>query len=219
MPFIELIVSIFLVMAVHVLSFALAARIFRIQVLGISLGYGWKLFSVGLITIRLIPLGGFTKLLDTRDEERQYADPKQAFNHQSMWVQLLVVLSGLVILILVASLVLGDQVVPLLTSGMQQWILAAILPLSKAQEYLQQIMQFIGDASFIEILAVTAVKMTAMNLLPFPNLNGGQALLILARGGKPHAVWEDQVTKWLYWPVVLMYLSLMIALGYFVIKL
>ncbi|MDN2670789.1 hypothetical protein OX459_05185 [Janthinobacterium sp. SUN026] len=53
---------------------------------------------------------------------------------------------------------------------------------------------------FALVFALFSLQLCAFKLLPFAGLNGGQALLAIARGGRPFVAWEETAAKWLLLP-------------------
>jgi membrane-associated protease RseP (regulator of RpoE activity) len=85
--------------------------------------------------------------------------------------------------------------------------------LSTAQLLLSDGEAFAATHGFVLVFALVSVKLCALNLLPFGGLNGGQALLALARGGKPYVAWEETVAKWLLLPGLAVLLAWLVAFG------
>ena len=84
---------------VHELGHFVAARLFHIAVLKVSIGFGPKLVAVRRGTteyaISMIPLGGYVRLLG-EDEHDSVPEPlkPRAFSHRPAWQRLTVILAG-----------------------------------------------------------------------------------------------------------------------------
>ena len=95
--------AICLLVAVHELGHYFVARLCGVKVLRFSIGIGKVLFSRRFgadqteWAISLLPLGGYVKLLDARDEDLSQLSPeelKREFNHQSVWRRIAIVAAG-----------------------------------------------------------------------------------------------------------------------------
>ena len=69
---------------IYISAIAVAAQLSSIGVREVSLGYGKELFSSGIFKVRLILVGGFVKLVDTRDSEYADVDQSIAINHKPL---------------------------------------------------------------------------------------------------------------------------------------
>lgn len=93
-------VAILLLVTVHEFGHYWVARQVGIKVLRFSIGFGNPLFSwygrkSGTeFAIAPIPLGGYVKMLDEREEPVDPADRHLAFNNQRLWKRTLVVVAG-----------------------------------------------------------------------------------------------------------------------------
>lgn len=91
--------TIFFVIGTHEFAHFLVARLFGIKVLRFSIGFGKRLFSwhdrSGTeYVFALIPLGGYVKMLDEREETVSPIDLPYSFNQQAFYKKFLVVLAG-----------------------------------------------------------------------------------------------------------------------------
>ena len=93
---------------VHESGHYLAARWVGVKVLRFSVGFGKPLFikSWGRDgtewSLAAIPLGGYVKMLDEREAPVAEADLPRAFNRQSVWARMLIVIAGPVFNLLLA---------------------------------------------------------------------------------------------------------------------
>lgn len=92
----------------HEFGHFLAARACGIKVLTFSIGFGRKLLSwrIGDTEWRLalIPLGGFVRMLDSREGEVAPQDRERAFDARPVWQRMIVVVAGPVANLLLAVL-------------------------------------------------------------------------------------------------------------------
>ena len=215
---IELLLLVIFISTLHILIMAGCAGIFGIGIREISIGFGRPLLNFGLLKIRLLPLGGFVRLVDSRDIEIKDYRIEEAFNHKSLFVQLAVILSGICILLLSSYAVLGSEALNSFSKGIAQVIDGALNPFGQAQIYLNKIVNVSIEGEVMYLLPLIATKFCALNMLPSANLNGGQALLTLLRLGKPKAEWQDKFQLFITFPVLLMMISWVIALVFFALN-
>jgi regulator of sigma E protease len=95
-----------ILVTVHEMGHYLAARWCRVMVIRFSVGFGpvllkWtgkrSIFAGTEFAISAIPLGGYVRMLDTRDPdsiEGKHADTSVAFNKQSLWKRSVIVAAG-----------------------------------------------------------------------------------------------------------------------------
>lgn len=92
------------VIFVHEYGHYRAALWFKVRVLRFSIGFGkpllrWTRLQPGLnlpteFTVCALPLGGFIKMLDERDQEVTPSETQNAFNRQSLWARSCIVAAG-----------------------------------------------------------------------------------------------------------------------------
>ena len=101
--FLAFMVAICLLVVVHELGHYLAARLCGVKVLRFSLGMGKVIFSRKIgkdqteWALSLLPLGGYVKLLDSREEDLGNLTPedmKREFNSQNVWKRMAIVAAG-----------------------------------------------------------------------------------------------------------------------------
>ncbi len=97
------IVAIGLLVTIHELGHYAVARLCNVKILRFSIGFGRPLLLRRLgrdkteWVLAAIPLGGFVKMLDERDDYEGKIDPAQAhraFNRQNPWKRIAIVLAG-----------------------------------------------------------------------------------------------------------------------------
>lgn len=203
-----------LFMAIHLSAMALCAQAAGITIRRIRYGVGPSLFSIGKAQFSLLPFAGSLLLKDTR-EEAIYQDDRchDIYNERPLWQQLAVLLCGVAVPLALALGLLGAEGWAGFKSAFVQIIAGALAPLSTAQLLLADGDAFARAHGFALVAALVSVKLCALNLLPFGGLTGGQLLLALARGGKPHVTWEETVAKWLLLPGLAILLAWLGAFG------
>lgn len=94
------IVAIGLLVTVHEFGHFLMARLMRVPVLRFSIGFGKPLLrwrsrkSETEFVISALPLGGYVKMLDERDEEFPEGREAEAFNRQPIWRRAVILVGG-----------------------------------------------------------------------------------------------------------------------------
>lgn len=145
----------------------------------ISFGAGPVIARWGRVQFKVLPWGGAAKFKDSRAEDLESWERGDAFDAQPLHRQLLLVLSGPLFLLGIGFAVMPGDTFPTFKDGFEQLIGGASSPLIHAQDLLAQASQVIRQLSFVSLIALAAIKMAALNLLPLPALNGG-ALVALA---------------------------------------
>jgi regulator of sigma E protease len=101
--FLAFLVAIGLLIVVHELGHYFAARLCNVKVLRFSLGMGKVVYSRRFgkdqteWALSLLPLGGYVKLLDSREGDLSNLPPeelKREFNRQSVWKRMAIVVAG-----------------------------------------------------------------------------------------------------------------------------
>ena len=163
-----------------------------------SIGFGKELWSKQgketKYTIRLIPLGGFCRMLG---EENQ-SDEEGAFNKAPVWKRLLIVAAGaivniifgLVVFTILASIYnnslhdglivtkryivsLWESFVMLVTGNSGNATVVGPVGIS------EMIVKTNGLFDFVYLLSIISVSLGITNLLPIPALDGGKILILL----------------------------------------
>ena len=215
-PALQLLLCFILFMLIHISVMAACARAMGITVRSISYGVGPTLLTWGKVHVKLLPLAGNVVLKDTRAETLYDEDPcLDAYNFQPLWKQVLLPLSGVGVLLTLSLCIMGASGWERFAAAFGQIIHGALAPLSTAQALLGDGERFVRTHGFALVFALFSLKLCAFNLLPFAGLNGGQALLAIARGGKPYVAWEESVAKWLLLPGLAILLAWVAAFGWY----
>ena len=101
LAFVGFILAMGILVTIHEWGHYIVARLFNVKVTEFSVGFGRSFFSFQRGETRfklgIIPLGGFVKFLDERDEDclnSKNEDYSRAFNRQSVFVKIVIVIAG-----------------------------------------------------------------------------------------------------------------------------
>jgi regulator of sigma E protease len=89
-----------LLVTIHELGHYWAARAFNVKILRFSIGFGPDLWARRFGTdqtewvVSLLPLGGYVKMADERDESVVPEDVDRAFNRQAIWKRMVIIAAG-----------------------------------------------------------------------------------------------------------------------------
>ena len=185
-----------------------------VKVLDFSLGFGKELWSKQTeetkYSIRLIPLGGYVRMLG----EEEAVDDERAFNNASVWKRLAIVLAGpiinivfgLILFWILASIynknlyhglivtknyivLLFKGIASLFTGGAKDAGLVGPVGISS------MIVQTSKLFDFFYLLAVISISLGVTNLLPIPGLDGGKILLLIIEIFRKKKISEDLELK------------------------
>jgi membrane-associated protease RseP (regulator of RpoE activity) len=211
-----------LLMVLHVSAVELVAQWLRLRVLQVRLGVGPRLFSVGRVQVRLLPVAGSVRLKDTTADDADPADTDGAWDLAPRWARVLLPLAGPSAVAAVSLALLGPAAFAAFGRGLLQWPWGALQPLSAGQRLIDDYVGFAATRDFAAVLGLVAAKVAALNLLPLPALAGGQALGALLRA--PRRAESERPTAaaapaaWDAWLVPLMIASWAVALGAWLLR-
>lgn len=89
-----------LLVTIHELGHFWAARAFNVKILRFSIGFGPDLWARRFgndqteWVVSLLPLGGYVKMADERDESVVPEDVDRAFNRQAIWKRMIIIAAG-----------------------------------------------------------------------------------------------------------------------------
>ena len=174
-----LFVAAFLAMQIHVLTMAVVGTVLGAKITDYGFAFGPVLFQfkIGDINFKFnaIPLGGYVKFTDD-------------FERLAVWKQIVTALSGCIVLLSTACLMLGiTDGLGKFGRGFGQILWGAVLPLSVGKDLVSALADFGRHCSFTACLGLLAAKLAALNLLPFGTLNGGAVLSVLFKAAMPGA--------------------------------
>lgn len=184
---------------IHEAGHFFVAKKCKVKVLEFSIGFGKELWSKQgketKYSIRLIPLGGFCRMLG----EDENSEEEGSFSKAPVWKRLLIVLAGatvniifgLVMFIILASIYnhslqaglivtkryivsLGQSLVMLVTGDAGSKA-AVVGPVGISE----MIVNTNGLFDFVYLLSVISVSLGITNLLPIPALDGGKIVILL----------------------------------------
>src|SRR3990167_1498181 len=95
---IGIIITILFVIGTHEAAHFVAARLLGVKVLRFSIGFGksllsWRDKQGTEYVLGLLPLGGYVKMLDEREEKVPRADLPKAYNRQPLYKKCLIILA------------------------------------------------------------------------------------------------------------------------------
>ncbi len=107
LAFLAIILTLVMVIGVHEYGHALAARIFKIGIKRISIGFGRPLIQSRSArgiewVLAMWPLGGYVTLLNSRISSVSSKELSHCFDKQPVWVRIIVLLSGVLANIIVS---------------------------------------------------------------------------------------------------------------------
>lgn len=199
--------SLLLAVGVHVTAMALAARALGIGLLGVSYGLGPRVFAVGLVTVRLVPAGGYIQMKRAPD----YVGP-DVFDERPVWRRVALHLAGPAALVALAVALLGGEGWRAFLATFVQIPLGALAPGTEGQRYVAEVVGFVGERPPGDVVGAVAAKVAASNLLPFPALNGGGALRALVWGRRGPPPWEGYLVLLSMLPLLALYVGWAAAL-------
>lgn len=195
---------------IHETGHFLVARLCKIKVNEFAIGFGpviWK--KQGKQTkyaLRLIPLGGFVSM----EGEEERSDEEGSFSKASVSKRIAVVVAGglvnivfaIITYIILISIMTGsigtaisytgdfifsmvDSLRLLFTGGVSVDQLMGPVGISEV------VAQTNGIMDFIYVLALISMSLGVTNLLPFPPLDGGKAVLLLIEAIRRKPLKED----------------------------
>ena len=215
-----LVVCVFL----HLAAILVAGVASGVEVRRFSFGIGPRLWQHRRFELRLIPFAGQVEFRDLRSEDvdamalgLQRGDPKASryLDLQPRYRQVLISLSGCAALLVLGYAVLGPQAGAELVRGFEQIIGGAMSPLDAAQRMLGAAQRQILALSPAHLLALVAVKLAALNLLPFAPFNGANAIGAALSGDTAIAYGWERWTHVAIWASIAMGLSWLVALAVF----
>ena len=137
MTVIYFLIAVFLLVLVHEAGHFMVARAFGIKVHCFSIGFGRVLFSkkdkTGTeYTLRWLPLGGYVKMLDTREADVAVSEWRYAFDKQSVYKRIAVVMAGPLVNLLFAVILFS--IVGMVGMRLPSFMIGHIYPSSIASK-------------------------------------------------------------------------------------
>jgi membrane-associated protease RseP (regulator of RpoE activity) len=198
----KFIAAIALLAALHITVMALLGRLLGIAIREVSFGLGPTLLAVGVLRLRVLPLGGAVDFDD--------------FESQPRAVRVLLPLAGVASLAVVAF-ALHPSALSSMAHGFAQIVAGALGPTSHAQQLIGGAAR-VGMLGFVPLLGMLAAKLAAFNLMPLPAMNGGAALLALL-DPRPREMprWKETLVQGSAWLMVALALAWVVAIGTFLL--
>ncbi|MFZ6642250.1 site-2 protease family protein [Undibacterium sp. TC4M20W] len=177
----NLLLIVYICLFVHLFSIAAAGRVAGVRVLEISIGVGPALFKYKKFILKLIPINGYVKFLDSQEHFVSDADLPFAFDQLSLMRKILVILPGCTALLLLAATLNGADAWQDFCTFPTQFVTGALSPFDTAQTLLHAAGRLIQTSSFLSLLGIAAAKLAAGNLLPLVSTNGSQLIIFVAQ--------------------------------------
>jgi len=163
---------------IHVGSFAVVGRLLRVPIDEVSLFIGPAVVSRKVSGFKLkvgaIPLGGYVRFA------------REFYEKAALWKQLIITFSGCFSLLVIACLCLGPATAVAMVGNLFLVIAESVVPTSEARALsIASSSAFLEQATMAELFGAVAATLCTINLLPLTSLNGGHALLHIARAIRP----------------------------------
>jgi hypothetical protein len=179
--------SVYIGSILHVATMGLVGTYFLdvpIERMSFGVGERWLEIKVATIPISFgFPFGGSVKFVG--DEPN--VNPKFLG-----WRRCVVELSGCAVLLVLAAIILGRQATFDVLALWRQFIEGALSPFGHAQILLVDLGRYLGGLNDISIFAAMSFGQAALNLLPLPPVNGGNALMYLVSSMLYPLTWRTQ---------------------------
>lgn len=183
---------------IHETGHFVVARLCKVTVKEFAIGFGptiWrKQGKETKYALRLIPLGGFVSM----EGEEEHSDKEGSFSKSSIPKRIAIVVAGglvniifaLITYVILITVMTGDISKAMEATGKFAFsIIESLKILFSGRVTVDQLMgpvgiseiivQTNGMTEFIYILALISMSLGVTNLLPFPPLDGGKAVLLL----------------------------------------
>ncbi|BBB68395.1 hypothetical protein UNDYM_4142 [Undibacterium sp. YM2] len=177
----NLLLIVYICLFVHLFSIAAAGRVASVRLLEISIGMGPALFRYKKFVLKLIPIGGYVKFLDSQEHYVSDADLPFAFDQLSLVKKILVILPGCAALLLLAMALNGADAWQDFCTFPMQFVTGALSPFDTAQTLLHTASKLIQTSGFLSLMGIVAAKLAAGNLLPLVSTNGSQLIIFVAQ--------------------------------------
>ncbi|MDJ0909194.1 MAG: hypothetical protein QNI99_08360 [Woeseiaceae bacterium] len=191
MTLIVILLTLIAATVVHISVMAVVPAALGIRPLVVSYGLGPRLFRKGVFQIRVILLGGYVTLPDSRAGDLEPEQLADAIDRRPMWFHATVLMLPHLILLAVGSAIYGDDLFSVAKTIWTQFFLCAISPLSVAQDQLASFVSFVESSSLMVLFGWMLAILTSLAFLPVGSAAGGQLILILiSQRRSPHALTE-----------------------------
>jgi hypothetical protein len=168
--------------AVYLAAGYAVARLVGAQVLEVGFGFGKTLFKLGIVSVKMVPGGGFVRMYDS-SEGNSPPVPRTgtAYNELPRLSRVAAVLAGSTALVAFAVALRGSAGWHSVRSGFTQILHGTFAPATEGAGLVTQLATTQQTRGTLTLFAIICAKFAAYNLLPLPPISGGQALVILLR--------------------------------------
>lgn len=191
---------------VHVLALAAGGTALGLRVSEIGFGFGHQWLKRGRLRLGVLPLGGYVRFTQL---------PEDAL---SVPAQLLLVSTGVAALLVASLALLGSPAIGAFVDGFRQWLVGAASPLGAAQPMVAAMRRQALEGPFLVTLGLAAAKVAAVNVVPWPSTNGGQALAIVGRRLGLAKRWPDSWSNALQTLTLVVFAAWLVALAWYVAR-
>jgi len=184
--------SYYIAVVLHVTTMGLFGTLWLkvpIELLSYGFGKRWLRISIAAVPISfgILPFGGSVKFVGDEPQNEPKLDG---------WQRSLVELSGCVALLALAAVIMGRHATFDVLGIWRQFIEGALSPFGHAQVLLRDLGHYLAGLDELSILSAMSFGMAAINLLPFPLLNGGNAIMYFVNSMLSPVTPRDQ--EWLF---------------------
>lgn len=214
--FLKLTAALAVAVPIHLLGIVIVGRAVGMRFERVSIYFGGALWRQRIgnswWSIGWLPVGGSVKFPGTDDRPYSAVDRKDLWQTFHPLLRAIVSLSGCIALIVCASILIGSKnALSEITELPRQCV---VLIADDPGPMLKDFFEFIDVASFPILLGVVTAKFAAINLLPSPICNGGQALLLFAEWLLRRRVPEKLVNELGIFTLIPMFLILIRAASF-----
>lgn len=163
----------------------------NLPVQAVTLGLGPRLIRVGRLHLRLLPIAGSVQF----DADPSGLRPP-AFDGLSRTKLVLLNLSGIFVLVLLSVIILQLEGMIAFYRGTWQFVAGALWH-EVGHELVRQGRDAIASEPWWTLLGLTAAKVAAWSVLPFPLSSSAGALAAAFRGTWVAAAWEQTATNFM----------------------
>ncbi|MBC3920916.1 site-2 protease family protein [Undibacterium sp. CY18W] len=163
------------------MSIAAAGRAAGVRIMAISIGLGPVLIKHNGFILKLLPINGYVKFLDSRACDVSDNDLPFAFDHQSIARQIMIALAGCTVHLVLAVVLVGASAWHDWIAFPVQYVVGALSPFDDAQILLHEAGRLIDSSTFLTLMGIVAAKLAAYHLFPMVGFNGWQIIITLAQ--------------------------------------
>ena len=212
-----LLLTLFAAILIHLATIAVVGRSLGVNIRLFSLGFGPAIFEKRTLRLGAIPAGGYVRFRNSQWETIPPEEMSTALDGRSIFEQIVISLSGCIALLVLGVGMAGAAGLDAFLNTPRQIFAGATSPFGDAQILIQQGWDFVRQAPFSILAGIVCTKVSALNLLPFPPLNGGAAIAVIARRIGIAKWWHPSATMLLAIVYFTLFVSWCLALMWFTV--